>query len=250
MRRRSVFIIAVLVAILSPPLTVLVAEEVAENIQSRVLESFDPETRGNDWVVVGSKFATEGFPRTTYAKVWPNALHGLNRENIDYEVLGVNGSFERQGFNYVEIIPVKTGDGGEIEHSPITVPGIAKSIDLWVWSSKYNYNIKIQLIDYNGKLWTLDLGNLYYVGWRNLKVDVPSYIPQAESYVPHLDNLRISKLIMWTLPDAQVADFYIYLDHLKVVADTFEARFDGDILTWPAKIEEIWASSVEGGVVQ
>ena len=241
MRRDMILFISVLLALsFILPLSV-VADEVTESLDSRVLESFDPETAATEWLVVGSKFITKGYPIVAYAKTWPHGLHGVNREEADYQVLGVNARFDRQGYNYLEIIPVKDDGSGEKIPSPIDIPGRVKALDMWVWGSQYNYYMQVQLKDYTGVVWTLDLGDINYTGWRNLRVNIPSYIPQSEHYIPYLKSLKLVKLILWTRPAERVANFYVYFDHIKVLTDLFESRFDGDDLTWPATIEEIWA---------
>lgn len=242
MRRDVVLFISILLTLsFIVPLTVT-ADEVTESLESRVLESFDPDTATTEWMVVGSKFITEGFPRTAYAKAWPEALHGANREGNDYQVFGINARFDRQGYNYLEIIPVKDGENGEKVPNPIDIPGRVRNIDMWIWGSQYDYYMQVQLEDYTGVVWTLDLGDVNFTGWRNLRVDIPHYIPQSETYIPYLKSVKLVKLILWTRPAERVADFYVYFDQIKVLTDTFESRFDGDTLTWPDVISETWAN--------
>jgi hypothetical protein len=219
----------------------LTADEVTESLESRILESFDPDTRATEWVVRGSKFVTEGYPRQTYASAWPSALHGINREGKDYQVLGVNAQFDRQGYNYLEFIPVKEGDDGELVHNPLEIPGRVKSLDFWVWGSQYDYYFEVDIQDFSGVVWTLNLGNINFTGWRNLRVEIPNYIPQSAIYIPYLKSLKFVKLKMWTRPSERVNNFFIYIDQIKVLSDLFESGFDGDDLTWPEKTETIWS---------
>ena len=46
--------------------------------------------------------------------------------------------------------------------------------------------------------------------------------------------------MVWTLPHERVDDFFIYIDHMKTLTDTFVVRFDGDDLSDAEKINEIW----------
>ncbi|MBN2050813.1 MAG: flagellar filament outer layer protein FlaA [Spirochaetales bacterium] len=216
------------------------ADEVTENLESRILESFDPETRTTDWYVRGSKFITEDYPKITYADAWPEALFGRNRDENELQVLGVNAKFDRMGYNYLEFIPVKEGEDGELEANPIPIPGRAKQIDLWIWGSMYDYYMEVHISDYRGVVWVIHLGSINYRGWRNLRADIPHYIPQSETYVPHRQGLALEKLVLWTKPTERVADFYMYIDQIKILTDMFESRFDGDDLTWPEKMEEMW----------
>ncbi len=240
MKRGSVFSLCMLLAIAFVIPSTVFADESTENLVSIVVESFDPDDRTSDWLVVGSKFITEDYPKQVYAKTWPEALWGYNKEQIDYEVLGINARFDRKGYNYLEIIPVVDATAEEWEHNPIPLRGRVKTFDCWVWGSMYDYDIEMHLMDYNGMNWVLPLGNLRYSGWKNLAVDIPNYIPQATQYIPYYKQMTFEKLMIWTKPQESVHEYFVYVDHLKVLTDVFESRFDGDTLTWPEKIDEMW----------
>jgi len=242
MKRGSVLFLCILLAIAFVIPSMAFADESTENLVSWVVESFDPEDRTTDWLVKGSKFITEGFPKQVYAKNWPESLWGYNTENKDYEVLGVHARFDRKGYNNLEIIPVKDAGVEDWEHDPIALRGRVKTFDLWVWGSMYDYDIEVHFLDYNGINWVLPLGNLKYSGWKNLTVDLPNYIPQATKYIPYYKQLTFEKLVIWTSPQESVHEYYVYIDHLKILTDVFESRFDGDTLSWPEKINEIWGN--------
>ena len=219
------------------------ANQETENLVSVILEDFnDPEESA--WIVRGSKFITEGFPRTAYPEAWPAALHGANREGFPYRVLGVNGKFDRLGYNYIEFIPDRRNEDGEFVGIPI--PGRCKLLDLWVWGSNHNYYLEAHLTDYRGITHVLPLGDLNFAGWRNLKTEIPPYIPQGRTHIPQLRPLSLVKLVMWTRPTEKVDNFFVYLDQIKVLTDMFVSRFDGDELADPELVDEIW--STEGGL--
>lgn len=240
MKRGSVLFLCILLAIAFVIPSALFADESTENMVSRVVESFDPEDRTTDWLVIGSKFITDGYPKQVYAKTWPDALWGYNTEEKDLEVLGINARFDRQGYNNLQIIPVVDATVEEWEHNPIVVKGRVKSFDCWVWGSMYNYNIEMHLMDYNGIAWVLPLGNMKYSGWKNLVAEVPTYIPQATKYIPYFKQMTFEKLVIWTTPLESVHEYFVYIDQIKILTDVFESRFDGDTLTWPDKMDEMW----------
>lgn len=244
--RRGVLLIvclAVLLVLLAPALVFAEGETV--NLESRILETFDPEDRTTEWQVRGSKFVSEGFPQTTYAAAWPEALFGANRDGRELEVLGTNFKFDRQGYNYIEFIPVQEGEEGDMVHNPIPVPGKVQQLDLWVWGSDFNYYMEVHLQDWRGVVHTLQLGDLDYVGWKNLRVTIPSYIPQSQQYAPYLDGLKLVKFVVWTKPTERVHNCYLYIDHVKVLTDVFVSRFDGDGLAQPERVDEIWQEGQE-----
>ncbi len=228
----------VLVLLLAPSL--LFADEQTENLVSHVLESFDPETRTTEWLVTGSKFVTEGFPKQTYIEAWPEALYGANREELDLQTLGAYFKFDRKGYNYIEFIPVAENEAGETVNSPIPIPGSVKKLDLWAWGSDFDYYLEVHIMDSRGVVHVLNMGSLNYVGWKNLSTTIPSYIPQTGNQTPYLQGLELVKVVLWTKPQESVSDCYFYLDQLKVLTDVFITRFDGDALTDPERIEELW----------
>ncbi|MFO7849321.1 MAG: flagellar filament outer layer protein FlaA [Spirochaetia bacterium] len=243
--RRGVLLsvcLAVLLVLLAPA---LVSADETVNLESRVLETFDPDDRTTEWQVRGSKFVTEGFPRKTYAAAWPEALFGSNKEEEELEVLGTHFKFDRQGYNYIEIIPVEEGDEGDMEPNPIPIPGKVKDLDLWVWGSDFDYYMEVHLQDSRGVVHTLDLGNLDYTGWKNLRVSIPGHIPQTGQYAPYLEGLRLVKFVVWTQPTERVHNCYLYIDHVKVLTDLFVDRFDGDGLAQPDRVDEIWQEEQE-----
>jgi hypothetical protein len=216
------------------------ADERTENLVSRILDDFDNPDQ-NKWVIRGSKFVTEGFPKSASPTSWPSALYGSNSEGNDYKVLGVNAKFDRKGYNYIELIPDVRNEKGEFTGIPI--PGRCKMIDLWAWGSNYDYYAEAHITDYRGITHVLPLGNLNYEGWRNLKVRIPNYIPQGRSYIPKMKQLSLAKIVVWTRPSEKVDNYYIYFDQIKVLTDIFISRFDGDELAETKKVEEIWSTA-------
>ncbi|MBN2533657.1 MAG: hypothetical protein JXB88_12230 [Spirochaetales bacterium] len=211
---------------------------------------------------------------------WPQALHGRNTDGKPYSCLGLTTSFIQQGYNYVEIIPAREFDPnvdirefiqGKDEESdviltkcnkkyvsdmdkiiytdqsgkkwvskPLVFEGRVKALSAWVWGSNFNYYLEVHLEDHRGIMHVLPLGSMAFEGWQNLTVDIPGAIPQSARYIPKLQRLKLVKFVLWTRPDEQVSNFYLYMDHIKIITDLFETRYDGDDLEEPVKIQEIW----------
>ena len=70
--------------------------------------------------------------------------------------------------------------------------------------------------------------------WRR----IPSWIPQAEPYIPKAKRLLVKKLVFWSDPKERTDKFYIFVDHLQVVTNLFGERFDGDDLV-PVVLESL-----------
>ena len=221
------------------------ADEVTQNLESVIIENFD-DPNARQWNVQASKFVADGLPLVTYAESYPEALFGRNNQGLDLKVLGVKAAYDRKGYNYLEIYPVEEDSSGVLVPDPITLPGRVMQFDLWVWGSNYDFYIEVHLRDYVGRMHVLQLGELQYVGWRNLKTVIPPYVPQAGGYISEggfLKTLELVKLVIWTKPTENVNGFNVYLDQLKILTDTFVSRFDGDDLADPEKVNDIWASA-------
>lgn len=253
--KRGVVSSAVVVALLLVLALPAVAQQqvATTNFQTIVIETFDDsdltwtshEATGSDrtgrWVVTGSKFISEDFPRFQAVATFPDALYPVEPQNFEPRSLGIQAAFDRQGYNYLEIYPVEENQEGEAVPSGIPIPGRAQSIDMWVWGSNYDYYLEIHLMDHRGIVHTLRLGNINYRGWRNLRVNIPTHIPQEVVYVPQLKGLELTKIVMWTRPEEAVAGFYLYLDNIQVLTDVFDQPFDGRDLANPDYIDRIWS---------
>jgi hypothetical protein len=229
--------------------TPVLADEVAERLESIVVESFDdPDVRqwteegaqlteDRRWTVVGSKFSAriedeetgeiEVFPQIAFPETWPTALFDNNPNDLDLRVMGIRSSFDRQGYNRLEIFPSTTDDEGNTVIQPIKLPGVVKQIDLWVWGSLYRYDLEIHIRDYLGVPHVLEVGSLNFQGWRNMRVNVPHIIPQGQAQLPKYAGLELTKLVILTDPTERVDINYVYFDQIKILTDMHDNPFDG-----------------------
>lgn len=230
------------------------ADEINQNIETVIIDDFDNATtlKGANrqwfWYVRGSKFIIEDSLEWKLVRGYPDTLYSKKQaEGKDLHILGIKASFDRKGYNYLEVIPVTKDKNGKIVAKPIELPGMVKSIDLWVWGANFNYYIEVFLLDSRGINHRLFLGDLNFEGWKNLSVNIPSYIPQSRRYIPKREALYLTKIVIWTRPNERVNDFYVYFDNLKVNTDTFISKFDGDELADPEELEKLWN---EGKAIQ
>jgi flagellar filament outer layer protein Flaa len=242
--RRGILVSILLVLVFGG---VAVADEATTNYQALILESFDdPDSR---WIARGGKFlAVEDeehqyefpFDYQIVPDVWPEAL---GRPDSDTPgVFGVQASFTRRGYNYIEFIPVEDEDGPDGQPIPraIIIPGRPEAIDLWAWGSNYNYYLELQLRDHRGVVHTVKLDDVGYGGWKNLVVRIPNYIPRQVRFVPQRRIMELVKIVLWTRPDEAVDGFHFYLDQIKVLTDLFETPFDGEGLADPEFVQQTW----------
>lgn len=229
---------------------VLSADEQTINYVSPVIESFDPGDVTTEWIVQGSKFVDRDrdYPKIALVDGWPEALHGRNWEEKDLQVMAITTAFTRQGYNYIEIIPVKEGEDGEVVHNPLKLTGRVKTIDMWILGTQYDYYLEVHVRDTTGVVHVLRMGNLNYKGWKNLKADIPTSVPQYTNFRGDLDqDLELVKFMIWTTPQEDYGEYYVFIDQIKILTDDFVTRFDGDDLLRQEVINDInWSSEGTG----
>ena len=192
------------------------ADRTTEDLQSKIIERFDAPSSGTDanskyeyiqnhkWIVRGSKFITQGFPKFSWVSTKPEALP--LPEGSAVGALGVQFAFDRQGYNYLEMIPVADKDGADGLPVPtgISLPGRVKNLDMWVWGSNYNFYLEAHVRDWMGMIHILPMGDLSFKGWKNMKAEMPSGISQDVKYVPARKGMELVKLVLWTRPEEKV----------------------------------------------
>ncbi|MDR0684441.1 MAG: flagellar filament outer layer protein FlaA [Spirochaetaceae bacterium] len=237
-------------------------------LQSIILDSFDGTPYVVDgveynytWKVSGSKFSTKTDSKT-FPIISPvaTAPQALLRQKPEIKSIGIQGAFDRQGYNWIDIYPtLADGDGQPAE---IPLQGRTRVIDIWVWGSNLNYSIEAYIRDTNGMIHSVPMGNLKFVGWRNLRVDVPLGVPMISTILPRpTDKTKFIKFRLWTNPVersyvdvkrdingkiTEIVPFYVYISQLKVLADIYETVYDGDELAYPKNTEKLWTDAAGG----
>ena len=236
--------------------------DVTVDLNSVVLDSFNGDTTHEwydgrhhriyeyTWALAASRFATvftddEGsetaFPLHTFVDAWPIALYGHNREGRTIRSMGINGRFDRQGYNWIDIFPVEMDGETPFE---IPMPGRVRHMDLWVWGANLDLYLEAYIRDYQGIVHRIWLGHTRHAGWRNLRANIPNHIRQDKRVLPAHGQLHFVKFRLWSQPNERVDNFFIYLNRFKILTDTFESLFDGDELADPDLIPLLWANSV------
>ena len=150
--------------------------------------------------------------------------------------LSVAMLFDRKEYNWIDIIP-----GTKDKPIELPLPGRVKMLDLWVWSGNFNYYLEAFVRDYRGIVYTIPMGDLTFVGWKNLRINIPDNIPQSKKYLPRREGLTLVKFRIWTRPNEVVVipgteaatdpldkAVKFNFNTIKVLTDTFESLFDGN----------------------
>jgi hypothetical protein len=227
----------------------LSADEITNSFESRILESFNGDSDSKYiWKADASRFITKTeeatYPILAYVDAWPVAVFGYNRsgDTPPLKSFGINGRFDRTGYNWIDIYPVLADDqdGGPFE---IPIPGRVRNFDMWIWGANLKYYIEIYVRDYRGVVHGIKLGDISHTGWKNLQVNLPSHIIQSRRTLPAYAGLRFVKFRIWTQPVERVDNFYIYFKQFKILTDMFDPLFDGNDLADPDHVQKLWANN-------
>ncbi|MDR3301113.1 MAG: flagellar filament outer layer protein FlaA [Spirochaetaceae bacterium] len=243
------------------------ADSSTVEMSSRILDSFDGtpyvvdgEEYHYTWQAVASKYTTktseQSFPIANVVNTAPLTLTRLAGEG-GAKSLGVQGAFDRNGYNWIDIYP--TISGGAEQAAEIPLLGRTRAIDVWVWGSNLNYTLEAYIRDNKGMIHVIPLGNLHYVGWKNLRSNIPTSIPMVTNIIPRSTHaVTFVKFRLWADPkekayldvehDAtgkvtKIIPFYLYISQLKVLTDVYETIYDGDELANPKTVNELWSSA-------
>jgi len=248
------------------------AQDRAVTYATWILESFNGSGDSiYNWKVTGSNFRTitdDGveYPRSLFVDAYPSQAFRAGRTGDDHpRSLGINGRFNRRGYNWIDVYPVLANDSEEV-HVGIPIPGNLKDMDMWVWGSMLRCYIEIYLKDHRGVIHVINMGDINHRGWKNIHVTIPPNIPQGTwvhsepllraravgidisdrpqiRLEPAYPSLHFVKFRIWTLPVQIVSDFHVYFKQLRILTDVFEALFDGSDLADPTNIDSIWATN-------
>ncbi|MDR3302907.1 MAG: flagellar filament outer layer protein FlaA [Treponema sp.] len=243
-------------------------DERALVLEAKVMDTFDEGAENPygplEWKIEGSKFSTKKdaagedlespFPRLLPIKAYPQALvrPGSDTDTSNMRVLGINSSFTRRGYNWIDVYP--EGPDNAEKGIGFDIPGRIRYIDMWVWGSNLNYSLEAYFRDYNGLVRTVNMGSLAYEGWKNLQVPIPANFPQTRKVLPYLTPLRFLKFRIWTSPTEIVDQLdptdphkkigvYVYFDNLRILTDTFEGAYDGEELADRKTVGDLWSNN-------
>jgi hypothetical protein len=229
-------------------------ERKTQNIQTFVLDSF--ETVGM-WQAEWSSFHAKRFEQGKGYVMddTKNAIRpfrgepwGVTQESETNHCLAIKGAFDRRGYNYIEVFPVKLTNGqpsrdprdNQFHRDVLPMIGRVDAIDFWVWGGNFRWRMEVHLEDYNGYKHVLDAGWLNFIGWRNFRLMIPKHIPQGEQYVPRMKTLKFEKFVFYAHPGERADVFYTFLDRIQIQSDIFLERFDGDDLVEKAYTNNAW----------
>ncbi|MBU1076465.1 MAG: flagellar filament outer layer protein FlaA [Spirochaetes bacterium] len=152
--------------------------------------------------------------------------------------LGIKEWSYKRGFNWLEIKPP----------SPIAIVGKLKGLLIWAVGRNFRHRLEIWVKNYQGIEYPIDMGSLNFRGWRRMSARIPMYIPYYTKYIPQYKVMHVTRFIIRHDPDEKNGEFYVYMDNLEAVVDTYEDTYDGDDMInemGEERWEEIEAKEIE-----
>ncbi len=140
-------------------------------------------------------------------------------EAMDENVLGVKVEFYRRGPISISVEPSR----------PLAVPGIVKTISVWVVGRNFNHRLNLIIEDYFGNVNILNMGTLNFSGWKQLTVAVPPTIQQRNPHYNTNTGIKVLGFVVDAAIEETYGTYYLYLDDMRAVTDLFaEESRDAD----------------------
>jgi len=112
---------------------------------------------------------------------------------------------------------------------PLPIPGITKTISLWVVGRNVKHQLYVLLDDQFGNRAKVPLGDLAFTGWKKLTAAIPPNIRQTDPRYPSRTGISVRSFEIETDPAETYGSYYIYFDDLRAVTDLFtENNRDAD----------------------
>jgi hypothetical protein len=143
---------------------------------------------------------------------------GQDPKIVNKYVFGVRTDFYQRGYNEIFVNAKR----------PIPIEGITKIVSVWVIGRNYNHTLYLQLQDYFGNEFELQMGKLNFQGWKKLTVAIPPQNPDGRTgivqrnyhYTSHM-GLKVTGFRVQCDPDEAFGSYYIYFDDLRAITDLF-----------------------------
>lgn len=182
-------------------------EKVQEVVISK-LESFD-----NFQVQISNDYAFSTIRRVPGGpeQKTPDPGEKYSIAGPDEYVIGVKVDFTNRGISPLRISTIK----------PINLPGVVKTIQIWIAGRGYKDKLNVILQDKNGKTYKIFMGEMNYQGWKRLTAAIPDNIEQLDNYTGDFEGLKfIGFEVDFDYLHAK-GTRYIYMDDLRATTDLF-----------------------------
>jgi hypothetical protein len=192
---------------------------------------WDAKISNDDGIATARLF--EGRPAGSAAEPVADPRYvGQDPKIVNKYVFGVRTDFYQRGYNEIFVNAKR----------PIPIEGITKIVSVWVIGRNYNHTLYLQLQDFFGNQFELQLGKLNFQGWKKMTVAIPPQNPDGRTgivqrnyhYTSHM-GLKVTGFRVECDPEEAYGSYYIYFDDLRAVTDLFaeDSRDEDDMPdTW------------------
>ena len=130
-------------------------------------------------------------------------------KEVDKYVLGAKIQHTHRAVTSFAISPTR----------PLQVPGIAKTISIWVVGRNVKHQLYILIDDQFGNRAKIPMGDLAFTGWKKLTAAIPQNIRQTDPRYLSKTGVSIVSLLVETDTAETYGTYYIYFDDLRATTD-------------------------------
>jgi hypothetical protein len=143
-------------------------------------------------------------------------------EAQDRYVLGVKTTFYRRGSTTISVEPIR----------PLPVPGITKTLSVWVVGRNFNHDLYVRVQDPFGNRNTVYMGRLNFSGWKQMSAPIPTTLRQRDTHYQDQTGLQVIGFLIEPALEETFGSYYVYFDDLRAITDLFpeESRDPDDML--------------------
>lgn len=205
----------------------------SKELRSIIIEGWEVEP----WQIKAHPAAPESMKDVNLVEGRPK---NLAFDETNKKSMGVKFQFVFPGHNRIELIPpesrkVKRYQGQLDENKQpkyfevpgIELPGKVKAVSVWVLGRGNNYNLEGWIEDWRGDTHIYQFGNLDFIGWKPLTIEIPKTVPQDVESYPQTKTLIFKKFIIRSTPTTSQEKVILFFDSLKVLTDMYDLYFDG-----------------------
>ncbi len=140
----------------------------------------------------------------------------------DRFVLGVKTEFYRRGSTSISIEPIR----------PLPIPGITKTLSVWVVGRNFNHDLYVRVRDYFGNRNLIYMGQLNFSGWKQLSAPLPPTLRQRDIHYQDQTGVEILGFVIEPALEETFGSYYVYFDDMRAITDLFpeESRDPDDML--------------------
>jgi hypothetical protein len=139
---------------------------------------------------------------------------GITQAELDDYVLGVKTEFFHRGAATISVEPTR----------PIQLPGIVKTLSVWVVGRNYNHILKAIFRDFGGHRFELTIGKLNFSGWKELIVPIPDEVKQRDAHYSTLTGIEFLGFKIECDLAETYGSYFVYFDELRIKTDLFSER--------------------------